>query len=103
MSERMSTRERMNSYKNVCARYTDMLVCLTVTYDNYSANLTDEKAEGEKLTCQIIDILGAEHCLFPLHSIPKEQPCLVPQARVADECVCEWLQQMNPEFEVRGF
>jgi hypothetical protein len=91
----------MNSYKNVCARYTDMLVCLT--YDNYSANLTDEKAEGEKLTCQIIDILGAEHCLFPLYSIPKKQPCLVPQARVAGECVCERLQQMNPEFEVRGF
>lgn len=63
VSELVSTWGRMNSYRNVSGGYMNMLVCLRVTCNNYPANLTDEKAEGEKLTCQIIDILGAEHCL----------------------------------------
>ena len=70
-SEHVSTGGRITSYRNLCAGYVNMLVCLTVTCDNYPANLTDDKAEGEKLACHVIDRLGAEQSLFLSTNSPR--------------------------------
>lgn len=64
-----------------------MLVCLTVTCDNYPANLTDEKAEGEKNWLVKLEMYWGQSNAFPVPLNPQGAACLVPWARVAGECV----------------
>lgn len=76
----------------------NMLVCLTVTCDNYPANLTDDKAGGEKLACHVIDRLGAERCLFLFTKSPRSSlPGAVGQGGGQ---VYEELQQINLELSL---